>query len=365
MALMKQCPACRKRCSAKAKSCKCGKSLDKVGDLDWWISYYDVDKKLCRKKIGPSRKAAEQELRRQETAKAEKRHINVSLDATTKFKTLASWYLELPEVKVKRSYGRDCQTMKQLAKYFGDKLLVKITAGMVENYRQKRLAEPSGRTPKTLVQPSSVNREVSCLRSVFSRAIRHGKAEKNPVTGLKILKENNARDRILSEEEFVRLLAHSPDHLEPLLKTAYYTGMRRGELLSLTWAAVDLREGFIHLDAKNTKTNDPRDVPLHPELIKMLKEMPRGLPKTPVFTYKGKAIKYPRRSFVTACKNANVQNFTFHDFRHTAINNWRLQGLDFFRIMACSGHRTMSTFKRYNTVSKAELKLLVSEGQKP
>ena len=53
-------------------------------------------------------------------------------------------------------------------------------------------------------------------------------------------------------------------------------------------------------------------------------------------------------------------NFRFHDLRHTCINNWRLQGHDFFRIMAASGHKTMEVFKRYNTVTEAELMKLVS-----
>jgi hypothetical protein len=49
------------------------------------------------------------------------------------------------------------------------------------------------------------------------------------------------------------------------------------------------------------------------------------------------------------------------DLRHTAIINWRPQGHDYFRIMAVSGHKTMTVFKRYNTVSKEELKALVGE----
>ena len=67
------------------------------------------------------------------------------------------------------------------------------------------------------------------------------------------------------------------------------------------------------------------------------------------------------RSFTTACRRAGIEGFTFHDLRHTAINNWRLQGHDYFRIMAASGHKTMSVFKQYNTVSKEELKALVGE----
>ena len=65
--------------------------------------------------------------------------------------------------------------------------------------------------------------------------------------------------------------------------------------------------------------------------------------------------------FETARKLAGIEDFTFHDLRHTAINNWRLQGHDFFRIMAVSGHKTMNVFKRYNTVSKEELRALVGE----
>ncbi|WP_449243961.1 tyrosine-type recombinase/integrase [Desulfobacca acetoxidans] len=63
----------------------------------------------------------------------------------------------------------------------------------------------------------------------------------------------------------------------------------------------------------------------------------------------------------TACKAAGIEDFTFHDLRHTAINNWRQEGHDYFRIMAVSGHKTMSVFKRYNTVGKDELKTLVGE----
>jgi integrase len=68
-----------------------------------------------------------------------------------------------------------------------------------------------------------------------------------------------------------------------------------------------------------------------------------------------------KRSFATACQRAGIEDFTFHDLRHTAINNWRLQGHDYFRIMAASGHKTMNVFKRYNTVDKEELRALVGE----
>ena len=78
-----------------------------------------------------------------------------------------------------------------------------------------------------------------------------------------------------------------------------------------------------------------------------------------MFTYQGGNLGLIKRAFKAACKRAGIEDFTFHDLRHTAINNWRLQGHDYFRIMAATGHKTMSVFKRYNTVSKEELKALM------
>ena len=91
--------------------------------------------------------------------------------------------------------------------------------------------------------------------------------------------------------------------------------------------------------------------------------MPRGLPAVRVFTYEGKPVISIQKDFDEARQAAGLEDFTFHDLRHTAINNWRLQGHDFFRIMAVSGHKTMNVFKRYNTVSKDELKVLVGENR--
>jgi len=60
-------------------------------------------------------------------------------------------------------------------------------------------------------------------------------------------------------------------------------------------------------------------------------------------------------SYNTALKKAGIENFTFHDLRHCSVNNLRLAGNDYFTIMAASGHKTVSTFKRYNLVTEEDL----------
>ncbi len=361
MGLLVECPECKRRNSVKVKACKCGFALAKFSGRVWWIEYYDLDGRRRRQRIGNDKASAEQELRTVLKARTEGRHIKKSRDARTLFKDLAVWYLDLPEVRAKRSYAKDRMHCTRLMAQFGDRLLKDITPTMVEAYKQKRLSENSHRGKPT--KPATVNREVTTFKTVFNKAMKNDKAERNPAQGVKLLKENNERDRILSPEEYARLLAYCPAHLKPIIKLAYHTAMRRGEILTLTWGQVDLKEGFVKLRAEDTKTNEGRLVPLNRELVEMFKAMPKGFPQAPVFTYKGRFMAEMKRSFATACKQAGIEDFTFHDLRHTAINNWRIQGHDYFRIMAASGHRTLSVFKRYNTVSKDELKALVGENR--
>ena len=187
-------------------------------------------------------------------------------------------------MRAKRSYKRDLGSLKLLLPFFGDKLLKDITPALVEAYRRKRLAEPSRRSSKNLTCPATVNRELACFKTIFNKAIKNGRAERNPAQGLKMLKKNNERDRVLSPEEYGRLLAACPPHLKPIVKLAYHTGMRQGEILTLTWGRVDVKEGFIHLRPEHTKTSEGRLVPLTADLVAMFKAMPRGLPRAAVFT---------------------------------------------------------------------------------
>jgi integrase len=131
----------------------------------------------------------------------------------------------------------------------------------------------------------------------------------------------------------------------------------------LTWTQVDLKEGFVRLRPEDTKTHEGSLIPLNQELIEMFKAMPKGFPMVRVFTREGKPIKSIREVFEAACRKAGIKEFFFHDLMHTAINNRRLQGHDYFRIMAATGPKTLNVFKRYNTVSKEELKALVGENR--
>ncbi|MBW2598832.1 MAG: site-specific integrase, partial [Deltaproteobacteria bacterium] len=274
------------------------------------------------------------------------------------FDELSKWYLSLPQIQAKKSYQRDVYSLRKLASSFAGKHISEIMINQVEAYRQKRLDEQSYR--KHLTRPATVNREIECLRHILNLAEQGGKIESVPFKKLKALKEHNVRDRVISHEEFERLIANCLPHTARIVMMAYYTAMRKGEILNLKWDRIDMINGFIRLLPEDTKTDEGRTIPMHPDILDMLKSMPRDISGWVFSVKNGQPVRDIKKSFQTACRLAGIEDFTFHDLRHTAINNWRLQGNDFFRIMAASGHKTINVFKRYNTVSEKELKKLIT-----
>jgi integrase len=220
-----------------------------------------------------------------------------------------------------------------------------------------------GRNPK----PATVNRELACLRSMFNVArkglvrLPGGLPSENPVSSVKFLEEHNIRDRVLTAEEFQRMLDSSPGYLKPILYCAYHTGMRRGEILELTWDRVDLKAGFIRLKNTDTKTDTARIIPIGRELREVFRHLPVALDsqgtRVPyVFTRNGQRVKSIKRVFMRVRQETGITNTVFHDYRHTATTNLRRAGVDALTAMKITGHKTMAVFKRYNTIDEQDLK---------
>jgi integrase len=86
------------------------------------------------------------------------------------------------------------------------------------------------------------------------------------VSTVTFLDEQNVLDRVLTPDEFQRIVDVSPDYLTPVLMRAYHTEMRRGEILGLTWDRVELKAGFIGLKETDTKTSEGRIIPIGRDL---------------------------------------------------------------------------------------------------
>lgn len=355
MGLLIECPRCKKRMSMKNAECTCGLNIRKTAHKTYWIEYY-LDGKRRRERIGPAKAAAEQRLREVLKARTEERYIDKDKAARTTLGELYKWYLDLPEVEAKKSVNRDRECLSHVLRLLSETVKISaLTPGSIEAYQAQRLAEPSTRRKGKTTAPATVHLEVTMLKALLNRAVRHGKLDHNPIQRVKMVPVNNVRERVLTQAEFELLFLECAAHLRPIVALAYYSGMRKLEVLELSWNEVDFSKGIIRLAADRTKTRKSRMVPLHPRVRAMLERLPRALHTNKVFLFKGKPLKDIRSAYEAACRRAGLEDFTFHDLRHCAINNLRQAGNDYFKIMAISGHKTMSVFKRYNLVTEEEL----------
>jgi integrase len=353
----------------------------------WWIEYY-VKGRRKRERIGgplskDMKKVAFDVLAKRRVELAEGKYLDKLRPVTTTFDELAATYLKWisPNEQAgiparKRSWEtQDRYSISQLQAYFGGKRLTSITPALIEQYRAWRRSTISRR--QRPITPATVNRELACLKRMFNVArkgliiLKGGVPLENPMMTVSLEREHNERDRVLSSDEFARLYQASEEWVKPILLMAYHTGMRKGEIRSLRWDQIDLRHHLIRLKSADTKTDEGRTIPLNQSLTITLKSTTRylGCPwvfVNPAILDAWKASpgevdpRYHKTSishaFTRACKRAAVENATFHDLRHTFVTNARRAGVDYFRIMAITGHRTMSVFKRYNTVDEHDLR---------
>ncbi|MBO6518986.1 MAG: site-specific integrase [Rhodospirillales bacterium] len=158
------------------------------------------------------------------------------------------------------------------------------------------------------------------------------------------LKPSKPRNRWLTFEEEERLVMAAASHLKPLIRFAVDTGGRRGELLGLDWRNVDLASRRITFT--DTKNGEDRSVRLCERAYRTLLALgPKE--QGPVFTWGGKAVKDMRSSFAKACERAGIENFRFHDLRHTFASRLVQGGVPLYEVMNLTGHKSLSMVQRY------------------
>jgi integrase/recombinase XerD len=231
--------------------------------------------------------------------------------------------------------------MRVLREHFGDRYIDEI--------RKAHIAAFIAEQRRRALKPCTVRRYLATLSSLFSFAERSGWTAQNPLARFdrRSLPEAAPRTRFLSRDEFRRLLACADDHLKPILEVAVETGMRAGELLTLTWSKVDLDRREVRLE--DTKSKRPRVVPLTDRAVAALVAS-RYVHEGPyVFTNPNTGHRYTtlKKAFHGACRRAGITDFRFHDLRHT-FASWAVQnGMDLYRLSRILGHATLQMSTRY------------------
>jgi len=331
------------------------------------IDYFDPTGKRVRKTF-KRKKDAEAELGKRVSLKAEGRYLDVKKECVTTLGELIKKYEE--NFSKQRSFGnwkRLC--LGNFKDYFGEETIIgNIRYVDLETYRNHLRNKLTRKN--TIRTDASVNREISCLHHLLSKGTEWELMESNPFKKGKSLltKENNKRLRFLTHEEIQKLLAVAPQHLKEVIICAVNTGMRRGELLSLKWEQV--RNGFIYL--QNTKTDEPRQIPINDTLAELFKEIKKRNPAGRyVFTYQNgkksevkqvgnlKVLKFndepmleTKHSFETAVKKAGIEHCRFHDLRHTFASHLLMNGASLKDVQELLGHKTIEMTLRYGHLSQ-------------
>jgi integrase len=375
MSVLAECPICHKKQSLRNRLCLCGEDLVKAKRSErvrYWMTYRLPGGKQVRKIEGSgfSLKDTMAAEGKTKALKVENRILDIKPEAKMTFNELKKWFLKLETVKARAYNVTLTINLNSFNKVFGDTIVRNIKPSDLENYQAKRKAAG--------YSDSYIDQEIGAARTMVYKAF-----DDNMVSGdtirvfkkvRKLLKgDSNARDRVLSIEEFDRLMKALPFHTKAIVAMGYYAGMRKGEVINLTWDKVDMKSRIIALDATDTKDREARRIPICDALNKILEKIPKAIHdeaihKNHVFLFKGKPVKDIRTALTRACRDAAIpygrgvkDGFIFHDTRHCFNTNMRKSGVPESVIMKITGHSTREMFLRYDSVDATDTRKAVDQ----
>jgi integrase len=205
-------------------------------------------------------------------------------------------------------------------------------------------------------QEKTVNFELDMLSNMFKCLINKDYISYNPLTRVKRLQEPYKEERWFTEEEVVKILETARSEKTKInwyaiFATYYYTGMRKRELMFLRKEDIDLEKGIIlirHKQGFKPKTDRPRGIPIHPELMPILK----SLPVTSEFIFvnsRGRVFSNDaiRRKLKRLCRKAGVKPGKLHSFRHTWTAHSIMKGCPSDVVQVIGGWKEKDMIERY------------------
>ena len=301
-----------------------------------------------------------------------------SAERMTLEKALKRYLAEVSPTKAPKTAKSEAGSAKVLIPRLGKYSLAALSADILADYRDSRLAERSRR--KTLVSPNTVRLELALLSHLFTVAIQEWRIglPANPVLNIRKPSPGQGRDRRLSADEERRLVAAVNAHSNPMLgwivRIAIETGMRSSEITGLRCHQVDLQKRVVRLT--DTKNDSSRTVPLTKvatETFKTALAYP-ARPKDCNLVFFGEPGKDDKRrpyaftkTWGLLKKKLGMPDLRFHDLRHEAVSRLVESGLSDQEVSAISGHKSMQMLKRYTHLRAEDLvsKLDQLENKRP
>jgi integrase len=230
------------------------------------------------------------------------------------------------------------------------------------------------------VKPATIRNSLDPLRTIYRRALLREQVAVNPTVGLDVPRVNNMRERFATREEAAALIAALPEGERALWATAFYGGLRRGELRAMPWTHIDLAAGLIHVrrswddvegDSEPKTKAAIRRVPITPPLLALLKAHQRATGRSGDDLVFGRTAADPfipstvRNRALAAWKAAELQPIGLHEARHTFASLLIASGANAKALSVVMGHESITiTFDRYGKLmpgGEAEVGRLLGE----
>ena len=192
-----------------------------------------------------------------------------------------------------------------------------------------------------------VNRYLACIKTIFNIGIKNELIKTTPMKAVKMMKEDNHKIRYLTADEEARLFKELSEHLKPIVICALQTGLRKSNILQLRWELVDLEFRFIEVLAQQNKGHKIIKIPISDKLLETLESLPRNSEYVFANPDTGKPYRDISEGFKNACDRANIENFRFHDLRHTVATRLVEKGIDLRVVQEIMAHSTIVTTQRY------------------
>ncbi|MFQ5508377.1 MAG: tyrosine-type recombinase/integrase [Leptospirillia bacterium] len=216
------------------------------------------------------------------------------------------------------------------------------------------------------LSPATINRYTAVLSHAFSYAMRELEwVDANPLQRVSKYREPRGRMRFLSKAERTALLdvCQTSDNrlLYPAVLLALATGMRQGEQMTLRWPQVDLATGRIVLE--DTKNGERRTVIATGLALEELKRLHENKPGESEHLFPGLIPGRPidlRAAFTAACKTAKLEDFRWHDLRHSFASELAMSGATLAEIAEAMGHKTLQMVKRYAHLTEGHIGTVVA-----
>jgi integrase len=247
----------------------------------------------------------------------------------------------LEETTHKRTHDRDKSILRWLDSLLGGKHLDEIDRALIDHVKATRAK---------LATESTANRYLAVIRTVLRKACHEWEwVERVPKVTL--YREKEGRIRSLTQEELGRLLDNLPAHLSDMALFSVATGLRQGNVRLLGWAEVNLELRHAWITPDKHKNGRPHAVPLNEVALSVIQKQ-IGKHPTHVFTYQGHPIaNVSTKAWWKALERSGIENFRWHDLRHTFATWHRQAGTPTHELQRLGGWKTLSMVERYAHVA--------------